>query len=66
MIVNPIEIHERIKEDKKQKESFSWKSSKSLRFNNRKTTRCRKVQVLKFIIPGTFPPRFRTVEIKTN
>ena len=55
-MINQIEIVERVKEEKEVRIEPRIKSSKGRRFNNRKNSRGRITQIIRCVIPNTFPP----------
>lgn len=62
-IAPEIEFHERIQEEKRQKERLSYNIGSS-RKNNRKTTKGRKTQYIHGLDDSIFPPKFFTKTIK--
>jgi hypothetical protein len=53
-----IQIVERINQEKEVRTEPKLKTSKGKRMNNRKNTKGRTTQVIRCVVPNTFPPIF--------
>ena len=63
-ILPEIEIIEKYQETQKQRKSYGYSLKSNNRLNNRKSNRCRKIQVVKFLTKS-WPPVFLTRELKS-
>jgi len=63
-ILPEVAVYEKWQEVQKQRKTYGYKSGSKLRANNRKSNRCRKVQVIKFVT-DSWPPVMVTRNIKT-
>ena len=63
-IVPEIAVYEKWQEVQKQRKTYGYRTGSHNRVNNRKTNKCRKVQLVKFVT-NSWPPILVQKEIKT-